>query len=209
MKMFWIFWVTCNFCYYNFRDIILLDSSSKIQNCCLLFFGYINFTNCILKSRVLRLKHKKTMSKAEFELQIKIGSWVTAEWNASIANEFSFLLFLFSNRRYKRQKSFHFRTYKVEFETFAKEFSRKREGILISLQSRFKSYSYQKKFEVVESDSLMYEWMEFSCEIIFNSKWKVKTRFFLSLQIEGFQNLSVPFSTFFFKFWNQMTKSPK
>ena len=99
------------------------------------------------------------MSKAEFELQIKIGSWVTAEWNASIANEFSFLLFLFSNRRYKRQNFFHFRTYKVEFETFAKEFSRKREGILISLQSNFKSNSYQKKFEVVESDSwCMNEW---------------------------------------------------
>ena len=181
MKMFWIFWVTCNFCHYNFRDMTRFnsfDSSSKIQNCCLLFFSAIsNFIDCILKSRVLRLKQKYTRSKAEFELQIKIGSWVTVEWNASIANEFSFLLFLFSNRRYKRQKFFHFRTYKVEFETFAKEFSRKREGILISLQSHFKLNSCQKKFEVVESESPMYEWMEFSCKIISNSKWKVKSKF--------------------------------
>ena len=36
---------------------------------------------------------------------------------------------------------------KVAFEMFAKEFSRKREGILIMLQSHFKSIAFQERFQ--------------------------------------------------------------
>ena len=125
----------------------------------------------------MRLKHKWTWSKAKFELQIKVRGWVTTKWNASIANEFSFYFFLFSNGGYKLQKFFHFHTHKVEFKMFAEEFSRKREGILISLQSYSKLVAFRTKLKVVESERLMCGWMKFSCEIICNSKWKVKSKF--------------------------------
>ena len=59
--------------------------------------------------------------------------------------------------------------------------------------------AFKKKLEIVESKILMYGWMEFSCEIISNSKRKLKSKFFFSsLQIQGFQNLSAPFFNFFF-----------
>ena len=68
----------------------------------------------------------------------------------ALQTSFHFTLFA-----YKRQKFFHFRTHKVEFEMFANEFSRKREGILISLQSYSKLIAFQKKLKVVESERLM------------------------------------------------------
>ena len=54
------------------------------------------------------------------------------------------LLFLLSNGGYKLQNFFHFRTHKGEFEMFTKEFSRKKEGILMSLQSYLKLIAYLK-----------------------------------------------------------------
>ena len=88
------------------------------------------------------------------------------------------LLFWFSNGGYKLQIFFHFRTHKAELEMFAKEFSRKKEEILISLQSYLKLIAFRKNLKVVESERLMCGWMEFSCEIISKSKWKVKSKFF-------------------------------
>ena len=46
-------------------------------------------------------------------------------------------------------------THKIEFEMFEKEFSRKREGILISLHFYLKLVSFRKKLKAVESERLM------------------------------------------------------
>ena len=118
------------------------------------------------------------------------------------------LLFLFSNGGYKLLKFFHFRTHKVEFEMFAKEFSRKRGGILISLQSYLKLVAFRKKLKVVESERLMCCWMEFSCEIISNSKWKVKSKFSFHLcKSKVFKIWAFHFSTFFFALFFQLLRS--
>ena len=87
----------------------------------------------------------------------------------ALQTSFHFTFFVVK-RWIQTSKFFHFRTHKVEFEMFAKEFSRKREGILISLQFYLKLVAFQKKLKVVESERLMCGLMEFSCEIIPNSK---------------------------------------
>ena len=69
MKKFWIFWVACNFCHY-LRDMtrfisfkfVWKDSKSSF----IVFLAISNLLYCIFKSRVLRLKHKWTWSRAEF-----------------------------------------------------------------------------------------------------------------------------------------------
>ena len=72
----------------------------------------------------------------------------------ALQTSFNFTFFAFK-WWIQTSKFFHFRTHKVEFEMFANEFSRKREGILISLQSYSKLIAFQKKLNVVESERLM------------------------------------------------------
>jgi len=65
------------------------------------------------------------------------------------------LLFFVFKKWIQTSKIFYFRTHEVEFDMFAKEFSRKREGILISLKSYSKLVAFRKKLKVVESEKLM------------------------------------------------------
>ena len=121
------------------------------------------------------------------------------------------LPFLFSNEGCKRQKLFHFCTSdKIEFETFAKEFSRKRKGILIHWQSHFKLHNcFQKKnLELLNLRFwCMDEWNSVAKSFrTVSESWS--RSFFSSLQIQDFQNLSVPFFNFFFSsFFFQLLRS--
>ena len=79
------------FSWYDSIHFFQVHLDSKLQF--IIFSVISDFIYFIFKWRVLRLKHKRTWSKAKFELQTKVRGWVTTTWNASFANEFSFYFF--------------------------------------------------------------------------------------------------------------------
>ena len=128
-----------------------------------------------------------------------------------LQTSFHFTLFVLK-RWIQTSKFFHFRTHKVEFEMFAKEFSRKREGILISLQSYLKLVAFRKSLKLLNlRDWCVVEWNSVAKSFpTVSERWSRSSLFiFANPRLSKFKRsiFQLFFSAFFFNFFFHLLKS--
>ena len=123
------------------------------------------------------------------------------------------LLFLFSNVGYKRQNFFHVRIYtKVNSKRLQRNFCRKREGILISLQSYLKFVAFRKSLKLLNlRDWCVDEWNSVAKSFpTISERWSRSFIFiFANPRFSKFKRsiFQLFFSAFFFNFFFHLLKS--
>ena len=95
--MFWILWVACNFFRSYLRNMTRFISlnSSRFKTAVYGFFRLYRISFTVFFNGEFGGWSTNADGQKQLLLQIKIRSWVRTEWNAIIANHFSFFLFCF------------------------------------------------------------------------------------------------------------------
>ena len=98
--MFWILWVACNFFRSYLRNMTRFISlnSSRFKTAVYWFFRLYRISFTVFFNGEFGGWSTNADGQKQLLLQIKIRSWVRTEWNAIIANHFSFFLFCFQTR---------------------------------------------------------------------------------------------------------------
>ena len=179
--MFWILWVACSFFRSYLRNMTRFNSlnSSSSKLLFIDFFGYIEFHLLYFLMENLAVEAQMQMVRSNFCFKLKY----VAEWGQSgmqsLQTTFHSSFFVFK-RGMQTSKTFSLLYIQDWIRNVCKGIFQKKERDLNSFAVTFQVtvIAFKKKLEVVESEILMYGWMEFSCEIISNSKRKLKSKFF-------------------------------
>ena len=141
--------VACNFFRSYLRKMTLFISlnSSRFKTAAHWFFRLYRISFTVFFNGEFGGWSTNADGQKQLLLQIKIRSWVRTEWNAIIANHFSFFLFCFQTRDANVKNFFTSVHTRLNSKRLQRNFPKKEE-ILISLQSHFKLVSSKKAWSL-------------------------------------------------------------
>ena len=130
LHMFWILWVACNFFRSYLRDMTLFISlnSSRFKTAVYWIFRLYRISFTVFFNGEFGGWSTNADGQKQLLLQIKIRSWVRTEWNAIIANHFSFFLFCFQTRDANVKYFFTFVHTRLNSKRFQRNFPEKGKG---------------------------------------------------------------------------------
>ena len=200
--MFWILWVACNFFRSYLRNMTRFISlnSSRFKTAVYCFFGYIEFHLSYFLMENLALKPQMQMVRSNFCFKLKY----VAEWGQSgmqsLQTTFHSSFFVFK-RGMQTSKTFSLLYIQDWIRNVCKGIFQKKERDLNSFAVTFQVtvIAFKKSLKLLNLRFwCMDEWNSVTKSFQTpNESWS--RSFFSSLQIQGFQNLSVPFFHFFFQ----------